>query len=301
MTRKGRKIDPCSDPNGALRLRSASFLSILINNIQVFGAATENTVPTFIVRTLAETGMIAYDTRSNEWAECTPTRRPLRTGFPRFVKLRGDDGRLSAPIDVSRKDGHVHFYAANAYMYPIAADVMRRVTTLDFISNAIVQNVQALRQATALIYKDKDLAEEVERALNARERGESTVMIYGGLELGNNGVTMENLSAGATSNIPDFLELWKNTLEELDAVTGRAAIGEKNERRITEEIAVIENAASTSIDVLIDTVNKFAEWYGDDIQAVRGSSLRRETAPQPAGGTGTGETDEQGGNPTDEQ
>src|SRR5699024_10073044 len=98
---------------------------------------------------------------------------------------------------------------------------------------------------------------------------------------------------GSVSNIPDFLEIWKNTLEELDALTGRAAIGEKNERRITEEVAVIENAASTSIDVLTDTVNKFAEWYGDDVHAVRGSALRRTTTtpPDAAGSPQTGETE----------
>lgn len=285
MTRQGRKIDPCIDPNGVLRARSTPFLSILVNNIQVYGKDVETAIPTFIVRTLVENGMVAFEKTSGEWAACVRQGKNLRTGFPKYVKLRGEDGKLSAPIDVQSKDSNVHVYYANAYMSPVAYDVTRRVALLDFVSNAIVQNVNALRQATAIIYDDETLATDIERAQRERENGESTIKLYGGLTA--NGIRLENFASGAQSNIMDFLELWRNTIEELDAVTGRAALGEKNERRITEEIAVIENAASTSIDVLIDTVNKFAEWYGDDVHAVRGSSLRRgvqteeEEAEQP--------------------
>ena len=292
MTRQGRKIDPCAwNESGVRRSHGIPFLSILINNIQVYGADTENAIPTFIVRTLVERGMVAFETTTKEWSACVKAGKNLRTGFPKYVRLKGEDGRLSEPIDVQSKYSNVHVYYANAYGFPIATDIFRRVNTLDFISGAIVQNVNALRQATAIIYHDNNLDEQIERAQRQREAGESTITLYGGMS--ESDIELKNFATGSVSNIPDFLEIWKNTLEELDALTGRAAIGEKNERRITEEVAVIENAASTSIDVLIDTVNKFAEWYGDDVHAVRGSELRKSTTTPPdgAGGSQTGETD----------
>lgn len=291
MTRQGRKIDPCAwNEYGVQRSRGIPFLSILINNIQVYGADTENAIPTFIVRTLVERGMVALETTTKEWSACVKAGKNLRTGFPKYVRLKGEDGRLSEPIDVQSKYSNVHVYYANAYGFPIATDIFRRVNTLDFISGAIVQNVNALRQATAIIYHDNNLDEQIERAQRQREAGESTITLYGGMS--ESDIELKNFATGSVSNIPDFLEIWKNTLEDLDALTGRAAIGEKNERRITEEVAVIENAASTSIDVLIDTVNKFAEWYGDDVHAVRGSALRRTntTPPDAAEGTQTDET-----------
>ena len=80
------------------------------------------------------------------------------------------------------------------------------------------------------------------------------------------------------------MAVYTQTLEELDAATGRATLGEKNERRITDEVTVIENAASSTIDVVIDTFNRFARWYGVDAMAARGSEVRRDAARAEAAG-----------------
>lgn len=270
-TRQGRKIDPCKDMEGSFAI--APFLNILCNNVQIYGTDTENAPPLFIIKTLVERGGVAYLRSAREWFAYTTAKRRRRTGFPSAVRLIGDNGRVSEPFDVHERDGDIVIFPANAYFFPPVYEVQRQVDALAAVSSALGQNLDALRQSTAIIYDDPDLTQEIEAAERARLSGAQTVKIKK-----NSGrtVDIQTFSPQARSNIPDFLALWTETLEELDALTGRATVGEKNERRISEEISVIEDSACSSIDVIIDTFNRFAEWYGVDAHAVRGSEIRRE-------------------------
>lgn len=275
-TRTGRQgfVDPCLSKYAETG-HNAPFLSILINNIQVFGSDTDETPPHFISKTLVMNGGIAFLRDSKKWAAFRSVAPANYAGIPKKIRLVGDLGRLSAPMDV---DGEkVCVIPANAFFFPPALDVIRRVETLDMIAGAVGQNIDALRQCTAITYDDESLKGRIEEAENKRLKGARTVSIQK-----SPGASMEikNFTPDTKSYIMDFMEVWKQTLEELDAVTGRATIGEKNERRITEEVSVIEDAASTAIDVVIDTFNEYAEFYEIKAIAARGSSLKRITPGQ---------------------
>lgn len=282
-TRTGRQcfVDPCLSKYAETG-HNAPFLSILINNIQIFGFDTEDTPPHFISKTLVMNGGIAFLRKDKKWAAFRSVAPADYAGIPKKIRLVGDLGRLSAPMDVDGKD--VCVIPANAFFCPPAYDVLRRVEMLDMISGAVGQNIDALRQCTAIFYDDDTLKSAITDAENKRLKGARTVSIQ---KTPGAQVDIKNFTPDAKSYIMDFMEVWKQTLEELDAVTGRATIGEKNERRITEEVSVIEDAASTSIDVIIDTFNEYAEFYEIDAMAARGSSIKRnipgeeEQPPEP--------------------
>lgn len=270
-TRTGRQgfVDPCLSKYAETG-HNAPFLSILINNIQIFGSDTEDTPPHFISKTLVMNGGVAFLRKDKKWAAFRSVAPANYAGIPKKIRLVGDLGRLSAPMYVDGKD--VCVIPANAFFCPPAYDVLRRVEMLDMISGAVGQNIDALRQCTAIFYDDDTLKSAITDAENKRLKGARTVSIQ---KTPGAQVDIKNFTPDAKSYIIDFMEVWKQTLEELDAITGRATIGEKNERRITEEVSVIEDAASTSIDVIIDTFNEYAEFYEIEAIAARGSSIKR--------------------------
>ena len=278
MTRNGRRwIDPCTREalDGEKGGEAAALLSILINNIQIFGRDADSAPPTFIAKTLVMRGAVAFDTVSGEWFAFNVVGETDRAGLPLRVKLILDGrGRMSPTLDTDR-DGILVFPATPMFSAP-AWEVLRRVDTLAYIQNAIGQNVDALRQIAAIVYNDQALSASIQKAEADRAAGKSTTSIYSPI---GTDVKLLNFSPDAKSNIPDLMAVYTQTLEELDAATGRATLGEKNERRITDEVTVIENAASSTIDVVIDTFNRYAKWYGVDAMAARGSEVRREAAP----------------------
>lgn len=295
MTRSGRRrIDPCADPIAGQGGESASLLSVLVNNIQIFGADTENAMPTFIAKTLVTRGWVAFERVSKNWFAFNAQGKRTREGLPTKIRLIIDGGaRLSEPVSAIDDDFCV-IPATPMFNVP-AWDVVKRVETLGFIQGAVGQNVDALRQIAAILYNDESLSASIAAAEADRQNGKPTTKIY--TPIGSE-VKLMNFSPDAKSNIPDLMSVYTQTMEELDAATGRATVGEKQERRITDEIAVIENAASSTIDVVIDTFNRFAEWYGIDAIAARGSSLHRvepETPPT-NGADGTGGQPPEGGN-----
>lgn len=291
MTRQGRKIDPCALPfdygqGGDV----APLLSIFADNVQVYGRDTESTPPTYIARTLIERGAIAFLRDVGQWAAFNSVGRKDRYGIPKRIAIIGEGGRLSAPVDV---DGnHVCVIPAAPFFNIPAANVARRVYTLNFISDAIAQNIDALRQIACIKYSNENMAESIAQAERDRRAGKSTTKIYSPM---GEDVEIMNFAPAAQSFIPDLLSLYTQTLEELDAAVGRTNVGEKQERRISDEMTVIENAACSSIDVLIDTFNRFCTWYGIDGYAVRGSALNRVKTPvEPQDGADDQKPDEEG-------
>ena len=125
-TRTGRQcfVDPCLSKYAETG-HNAPFLSILINNIQIFGSDTEDTPPHFISKTLVMNGGIAFLRRYKKWAAFRSVAPADYAGIPKKIRLVGDLGRLSAPMDVDGKD--VCVISANAFFCPPAYDVLRRV------------------------------------------------------------------------------------------------------------------------------------------------------------------------------
>lgn len=269
-TRAGRKfIDPCAvkaEGGGVF----APFLSILINNVRITGADTETAPPLFISKTLVMRGGVAFVPVVKEWAAFVNADILDRTGMPKRVRLVGDRGILSEPL-VAGVDAFI--IPANPFFVPPKNEVMRRIEMLDIISGALAQNVDALRQCTAVFYSDPDLKAAIDEAERKRLSGARTVSIKRAI---GQDIELKSFCPDTRSYIPDLMDVWLQTLSELDAVTGRATVGEKNERRITEEVNVIEDAASSAIDVIIDNFNSFADWYGIEAHASRGIEKRKE-------------------------
>lgn len=282
MTRAGRRIDPCEleadEGDGG---SAAPFLSIFVNNIVLTGAATENTPPDFIVNALATRGGIAYLRDVNRWAEYIRVGRNDVFHMPKYIRLYGDNQVLS---DVIAVDGSsVCVFPANAQFYPPVKEIKARTRTLKETSINLMQNLKALRQATAIIYDDAQLKPQIEEAERKRLAGASHVSIKA--DIGSN-LRIENFSPNAVSHIADYIALWTQTTEELDSIVGVAHLGEKNERRIESEVNIIENSASAIIDLLCESINKYARYYNVDIYADRKRLVKLENTPT------TGENEE---------
>ena len=256
----------------------AAPLSTLANNVQIYGEDTESASPQFIIKTLIVRGAVVYDRVSGEWFAFDRTGEMLRDGFPSYISLIGHMGMRSSPIRYTGRDGDLCIIPANAFFDPPILEIARKVNVLNFVSNALEQNVNALKQATAIMYTDPALDSQIERAEQDRLNGKSTVHIQ--TKVGDD-VQIVPFGANAQSHITEFMNVWVQTLEELDACTGRVKVGEKTERRTDDEIAVIENSSCSSIDTIIDTFNRYAAWYGLRARAERGTELRR-TREQPS-------------------
>lgn len=283
MTRQGRKIDPCALPfDHGQGGDVAPLLSIFADNVQIYGRDTESTPPTYIAKTLIERGAIAFLRDAGQWAAFNSVGRKDRFGIPKRIAVIREGGRITAPMDVD--GGRVCVVPAAPFFNVPALNVARRVETLRFISDAIAQNIDALRQIACIKYSNENMAESIAQAERDRQAGKSTTKIYSPM---GEAVEIINFAPAAQSFIPDLLSLYTQTLEELDAAVGRTNVGEKQERRISDEMTVIENAAYSSIDVLIDTFNRFCAWYSIDAYAVRGSALNRIKTPiKPQDGAG---------------
>lgn len=270
-TRKGRRTkDPCVTDMGA---NLAPYLSILCNNVQIYGEDTQNVPPTYIIRTLVERGGIAFLRREKQWAAFSSIGALRRTKFPRQVRLYGDMGKLSEPLDVAADNsGDICIIPANAYFAPPVNEIAEKVKALDQIAVALGQNLNAIKQASAIIYDDKDLKGQLEVAEERRKSGEATVLIQ--KKVGSD-VHIENFSPNAQCYITELLAVWTQTMEELDERAGKVKVGEKTERRTDDEISVIENSACSTIDTIIDTFNNYCKWYGIKARAERGVEIKQ--------------------------
>lgn len=272
MTREGRTtVDPCEflTAEGAGGISTAPYLSILVNNIEVDGAATENTPPFFIVQTLATRGGIAYLSDINEFAEFTRIGRLDRYGLPRYVKLKNNDGFYSEAIPVN---DNIKIIPANSAYFPPVMQIRKRVFRLSEIEVNIHQNLKSLRQATAVITDDPDLITQVSNANKQREKGATTVTITKkpGAEL-----NIENFTPAAQCYLNEYSALEDKEYTRLNEIIGVANVGEKEERRIESEIDLIESSSSAIIDTIVSSINKWAQYYRIDLHARR----RLSTAP----------------------
>lgn len=264
MTREGRKfIDPCDDTDrqiGGL----PPYLSMLVNNIDLDGAAIKKTPPDFIVYALAMNGGIAYSPELNEWAEFVQSGTSDRYGMPRTVRLIGDGGDVAREISVA--DARVHIYPANAEFIPPIKQINRLLARLNEVEINIQQNMVVMRQATAIIVEDDSLDKELKKADKDRRSGATQVILHK-----RTGATLElaNFSPNCQNYLPTYLEYERELLRRLDNATGVIQVDEKNERRIQSEISAIEEGASAQIDLIISSINRYAKYYGDDILARR--------------------------------
>ena len=273
-TRRGRKFnDPCGNINFYVEGDNISpFVAIMVNNISITGEAITNTPPNFIARTLCRYGGIAYLRAVNEWVRYIPVGKLDRYGYPKYIKVYGDEGRLSEPLEVDKTN--VCVFGANSEFYPPAEEIRRRVETLEAVGVNLAQNLESLKSCTAIVYDDKDLETDISRAEEMRKAGAATVKIF---RTAGQNLSIEKFGTDTQSHLQDYLAVYKQTIEEIDQLNGVASLGEKNERRINEEVAIIENAASATIDTVINSINMYAKFYNVDIKAERFGTYERKT------------------------
>lgn len=284
MTRENRKYrdcDPCVN-NGGSFSELSPYLSRLVNNITVEGAAVDNIAPDYIVYTLATAGGIAYIKSTNDWVEFMPDgpRRVFGT-IPARVRLWSEEGQAwSQPISITREED-ICIFPANAEFYPLANKIRELVQSLNTVEDSISQNLDNLRQLTVIVTRDKKLKNQLTALNKLRQSG---TCAYGVIDIPQNkdslselltqeeakdALTMLSLSPNSENYLSTYLELKKDYREELNNVIGVTEIAEKQERRINSEMELIENSTYAMIDLLIDSINKYAKFYNVDILAHR--------------------------------
>lgn len=286
-TRNSRKlIDPCT-------LRGydniSPYLSRLVNNIELQGEAVKHTAPDYIPYIMATEGGVAYIKSANEWVRFMQWGSTYRNGLlPRFVKLWSEDGHTwSTPIDLKRNDDIVIF-PANAEFYPLANKIDELVKSLNTVEDNISQNLDNLRQLAVAVVRNNKLKNQI-TALNDLRRAGTTALGVISLEENVSGdnaninavmskteaeeaLTVVTLSPNAENYLMDYLELKKDYRQELNNVIGVSEVAEKTERRINSEMEMIENSTYSMIDLLCDSINKYATYYKVDIYAHRAHS-----------------------------
>lgn len=288
-----RDCDPCINEGQYKTI--APHISRLVNNITFIGAAIRNVAPDFIAYTLATEGGIAYIRSSNEWARFKSDSSIKKFGLiPSKVRLWSEERQeWSGSYDITR-DGDICIFPANSDFYPIAAKIRELVDSLDTIETNISQNLNNLRELAVAVTRGRKLANQL-KALN-KQRVAGTEAL-GVLEVpetttadGNNAnlnalltqesaedlLTVISLSPNANNYLADYLELKRDYREELNNLIGVTEVAEKSERRINSEMEMIENSTYAVLDLLIDSVNKYATFYNVDIYAHRAHSACAE-------------------------
>lgn len=306
MTRKKRLFrdcDPCIT-SGGNSTDLSPYLSRLINNITLDGSATKNVAPDFIVYTLATTGGIAYIKSSNEWVNFqADSPRKVFGLIPAKVRLWSEErAEWSGSINITR-DGDICIFPANAQFYAVANKIREIVTSLNTVEDNISQNLDNMRELAVVVTRDGKLAEQL-TALNALRQAGTTAL--GVITLKNNvngeqaainalvnndeaqeALSVVTLSPNCHNYLADYLELKKDYREELNNVIGVTEVAEKTERRINSEMELIENSSYAVIDLLIDSINKYAKFYNVDILAHRAHGGCAEHADEAAPEEGT--------------
>lgn len=252
------------------------YLSILVNNIELSGRAVETIDPFFPVYIMAVTGGAAYVPETNTWAEFTPFGRLLRTGMPRFVRLRGDL-TWSEPIEVGDT---VHIYPANPEFMPPVFAINARTDMLAAADASIRQNLDSLREMGVAVTDDSRATTQIQQLNNIRRAG-------GAFGIFQTDKTSDMLKEspfqvirfgveGVQNNIESYLKLREAYRQELSEIVGIAQLGEKPERRVNGEIDLAIDNSGAIIDLIIASINRYAKYYGDDVHAER-----RKTAVPP--------------------
>ena len=292
-TRSGRKWRDCDPCNVRGYADISPYLSRLVNNITLEGGAIDKTAPDFIAYTLATRGGVAYIRSVNEWTKFTSVQPKKRYGIlPRYVKLWSDENQTwSGQIDTA-KDNDVVIFPANTEFYPIADKISELVTSLNTVEDNISQNLNNLRQLAVAVVRDDKLRHQLEILDKGRQEGISALGVISlpartnsdGTTLNDiithteaeEAISVVSLSPNAQNYLADYLALKQDYRQELNNTIGVSEVAEKTERRITTEMEMIENSTYAIIDLLCDSINKYAKFYNVDIYAHRAHSACAE-------------------------
>lgn len=292
MTRAGRQIKKdclCRALSEFGLIRGdivAPYISIMENNIELTGGATDNIPPHFIMRLLVNKGGACYSKVDNSWYEFMSVGIPDRFGNPQRIRIRKEDSYYfdQRIIDLKQYPEFVIF-PANSYYYPLANKVCEITEAIITVEGNLSQNLANLREMTMFAIRNDKYASQLQ-LLDERRRAGQT---YGILRLDKETpdytdiqteIGMFPFSAQTESRITELQELRDKLIEERLQLIGVTSVGEKQERRVTNEINLIENGSYAFLDLLIDSVNETAKRYNVDIKARRGHECGVDSLPE---------------------
>lgn len=265
-TRSGRKfIDPCWDKAvGIGSGKTAPYLSMLCNNIILSGKATEDTEPNYIQYIIATNGGIVYLRDANEWAEFTPIGKVSRTYMPKRIRVKGEDGWEEMNVDGES----VCVFPANAQFIPPVDMIDEKVFMLAQVEKNILQNLDNLREMSIVETSDAELSQSLIKLDDDRRNGATHGVLVTKDKINRVG-EVKSLTANATNNLETYINLKMDYRQEIYEIVGVAKMVEKGERRINGEVDLANDSASAFIDLIIESINKYAEFYDVDIHAER--------------------------------
>lgn len=263
-TRNNRKfVDPC----GLKKVGdgNAPYLSMLCNNIVLSGSAIDNTEPNYIQYIMATCGGICYIRENNKWAEFRQHGKSTRTGMPRKIRIRGNDS-WGQQIDV---DGvNYCIFPANVEFAPPVDLIDKKVHLLEEVEKNILQNLDNLRELSYIETEAPETSQALIRLDEARREGQTHGVLQkkGPAEFVGE---VKSLTANAQNYLETYINLKMDARQELYEIVGVAKMVEKGERRIIGEVDLANDSASAFIDLIIESINKYAKFYNVDIQAER--------------------------------
>lgn len=280
--RAGNCFDPCLAmyPRGIGREVSL-YLSVLCDAIELRGSAAESTPADFIIKLLAKRGGVAYNKATNKWHDFTACGHGKKYGIlPRFVMLKDEDNNVWSNEMDTVKYPEICIFPANAEFYPVVIKIAELVTSLDTVEDNISQNLNNMRELALVISSNKNIKSQLMLAERQRVRGVQATAYIDISDIQEQDITalgkaledyvkVVTLSPNAHNYLPDYLALKQAYQTELFKFIGVSDVGEKQERRIESEMAIIENSSYAFIDMLIDNINEYANLHEVDIHAHR--------------------------------
>lgn len=265
-TRSGRKfIDPCWEKAvGVGNGDSVPYLSMLCNNIVLTGSAIIDTEPNYIQYIMSTNGGIVYLRPVNQWAEFKQVGKSSRTYMPKRIRVKGENGWME--MDVDGVD--VCVFPSNAQFIPPVDLIDEKVFMLSQVEKNILQNLDNLREMSIVETSDSELSQSLIKLDEDRRNGATHGILVTKDKINRVG-EVKSLTANATNNLETYINLKMDYRQELYEIVGVAKMVEKGERRINGEVDLAHDSASAFIDLIIESINKYAEFYSVDIHAER--------------------------------
>lgn len=262
-TRRGREIrrawvDFETDANNYERLFASLFqTSIKFNGLEkyldpnVYGLNAE-----FILKVLYSTGRIAYHKKLNLWLPYWTQGEVNIVGEPKTVTLWGKNG-----ANIPAKRSEVALFKATPNGLILLPYLRKKAALIADFDNAIKQNLDAIKECTAIITDDKELADGIRAADEQRRAGAAVVCLP---RAATNLNKLDIFRTNGTYHITNLIDDRRSLYIECMHIVGVRTPLEKTERVITDEQAAENAEADAYIGTIVKEWNRQAAAQGMD-------------------------------------
>lgn len=266
MTREGRQLrrawlDFDTAASNYERLFAALFQSaIALDGIDEYiDKEIDGMGVSWVLRNLYITGGVALHKRLKLWLPYWADGRVNVCGEPKAVTLWGKDG---TNFTVSRNE--VALFNAFPSGLVLAPFMSKRAALIADFDNAIKQNLDGIKEASAIITDDKTLADSVRAADKARRDGASIIT------LNRDEAALSDLTVfktGAAYHCTELINDRRSLYIDCMHIVGVRTPLEKTERLITDEQFAQNAEADAYIATVVKYFNEQAERQGIAINA----------------------------------